>query len=745
MWPFSRKDGLEQFRKEIRALNSTVEDLRLRAGSKKPKSGSVQLAIRGLRRQSPSTKQWETGRGLIGRDGKHGHYSGPLHNLSEIAKAKDVEAYFARAVERQRVLCMKQGWRIRGRDAERVRYVTRRVNEMMLVSGHTFRELLTEIFDNLVTFSNSFWVFKRDDVRSSGGNIRLHKRTYEPMAGVWAADPTTMQVKQSKSGLVERWRQVEGASTLSEGSNAKTFRPADVLHITTNRKTGWVFGTPYVVPVLDDMRLLRRMEELADIISHKHAFPLMVVKIGTEQKPADEVMQPGGLMVPEVEIAQNLIEQIDPEGGLVVTERYEIEMIGAENKALDLKPYLEYLEDRVKGGLRLSDIDLGRGDSANRNTAQSITQNLIDVCTELQGVVEEVLSWKFFFMLLMEGDFNVDLSRPEEEMVYLDFPPIDTEEQRAEENHAQGLYEGNVCTEDECRERMGQKPVSEGEREGLYLNKVTEPTSEMETEAAQKVERTKAANKSTTQPSNQHGKKTTKPKQSKNRREICGDTYRDQVEYHYNLAANNFLEGLHLDIDADPNMADHRKGGRRAPTTRGAWQTARLVSSLRAAEAGILMEARTYLSPILEEGFKVTVLSTGHTVDRPYVSREELDNFFREHVRDRLRTQFRTTSQIMRRWRYGDNSDLLRSKMEIYGDDLSREVIWQGKAAYAYGAEIAAERLEVDKICLRRPSDEVVVCKQCVERDIEIPARLRDLVCLHPACRMEYAVLRKDC
>ena len=742
MWPFN-SDKVDELRQELRQVNSVVEDLRLRAGTKKPPSGAVQMAIRAFRRQSPSTKQWESGRGLLNSDGKHGHYSGPLHNLSEIAKAKDVESYFARAIERQRVLCMKQGWRIRGRDAERARYITRRVNEMMLMTGHTFTELLSEIFDNLFTYSNSFWVFKRDDVRSSGGKIRFHKRTYQPMAGVWAADPTTVQVKQSKSGLIERWRQVEGASTLAEGGSPKTFRPADVLHISTNRKTGWVFGTPYVVPVLDDMRLLRRMEELADIIAHKHAFPLMIVKIGTETKPADEVMQPGGAMIPEVEIAKNLVEQIDPEGGLVVTERYDIQMIGAENKALDLKPYLEYLEARVKGGLRLSDIDLGRGDSANRNTAQSITQNLIDVCTEVQRTVEEVISWKFFFFLLMEGDFNVDLARPEEDLVYLDFPPIDTEEQRAEENHAQGLYEGNTCTEDECRERMGRKPIPEGDREGMYLKRVSEPQSEMETAAAQKIEKTKAANKSATQPSNQQGKKATKPKQSKNRRDACGETYQDQVDYHYNLAASSFLSGLGLDIDADPHMADRRKGGRRAPTTRGAWQTARLVSYLRAAEAGILMEARTYLAPIMEEGFVVTL--AGEKVDRPYVSRQETDAFFREHVRDRLRTQFKTTSQIMRRWRYGDSSDLLRSKLEIYGGDLSREVIWQAKAAYAYGAETAAERMGVDKISLRRPADGVVVCKQCVERDVEIPAGLRDMVCLHPACRMEYAVLRKDC
>jgi hypothetical protein len=144
-------------------------------------------------------------------------------------------------------------------------------------------------------------------------------------------------------------------------------------------------------------------------------------------------------------------------------------MIGAEGVALDLSPYLEHVERRVLGGIRLSEIDLGRGGSANRNTAQTITQTLIDACTEIQRVVEDALNWKLFFFLLQEGGFNVRGDNLDEDMVYLDFPPIDTEEKRAKENHEMALYHGGLTDSDEARLRIGMDPIKPEQDQRMFL------------------------------------------------------------------------------------------------------------------------------------------------------------------------------------------------------------------------------------------------------------------------------------
>ena len=724
-------------------LTERVEDIRLQSGTKTPTPGHVQTAVRSFRRQSPSPLGWQTGRGLTTLTGEYQDYKGPVHNLGEISKAIDVESLFARAVQRHRELCMKNGWRLVGRDQQRVRYLTRRLNEIMLVSDTTFGQILREVFSNVVTFSNHFLIMKRDPARSSGGKTRLHGRTHDPIAGHYCADPTTMSAKQSKSGLTERWRQSMSQSGFgSTGQKAKFFRPSDVIHIFLDRRTGFIFGTPYVIPVLDDMRLLRRLEELVDIISHQHAFPLLVVKGGTDENPADEVLMPGGAMIPEVDIATEKMENLDFEGGIVVTERYDIQFVGADGKAIDLAPYLKYLELRVLGGLRISEIDLGRGDSANRNTAQSITQNLIDACTEIQKVVEEVFTWRFFFPLLMEGGFNVDLSRPEEDMVYLDFAPIDTAEQRQQEVHALEQYQGNLLGETEARAACGRQPIGEGEvRKDLYLERVTKPTAKVEATIKAQQAASKATTTSKSRPTNQHGTKP-KPKISKNQLERYQALYEDQAKYHYRVAADNFLAGLHLrpgqDLDIDAVWKQTSKPKHvKALGVDASFQSVRLIYRLRAAEAGILVDARTYLTPLIELGFSTAV--GPEDPDRAYVSRDETEAFFRSRVRDPLKDALKASVDSLRVWSSGRPSTIaMRSTLEVYEMDVVSCVGRQAKLAYAYGFQIGAQAIGAEGILVTHEKGSM--CPRAGNKLVSADMDLNRLVCIRSGCRMRYSV-----
>jgi hypothetical protein len=748
---YTNQQVVEELRSELRGrideLGAKVEtDIRLRSGNKPVPAGKVQTAIRGLRRQAPATLGWKQARGLLDNQ----EYTGPIHNLMEIAKAIDVESHFARAVDRQVELTMKQGWRLKGRDPRRVRYITRRINEIMLISETTFGQLIEDTVRDLFTHANHNWVLKRDKLRSTGGPIRLHKRRVDPIAGVYAADPVCMSVKQTKSGNIDRWKLSKRNTSIfgaSKSDRERTYPARDVIHFFINRKTGFLFGTPYVVPVLDDMRLLRRLEELTDIIAHKHAFPLMVVTVGTEKQPADEVMV-DGVMVPEVNIAQSQVEQLDFEGGLVVPERYAIQLIGAEGKAIDLKPYLEHMERRVLGGLRLSEIDLGRGDSSNRNTAQSITQTLEDACSRVQRILEEIITWRFLFPLLMEGNFDVDLGDPDESMVFFDFPPINREEQRAQENHAMGLYQGQLCTEDECRVEMGRKPLSEPDRAGLHLKRVDEPQSKMETEAKQTVEKTKASVKSKTQPTNQTGTKATKPRQNKDKVRRYAASYVEQVDFHFKEACNQFIDGIDLSPGKDPNIGDRwkdrRPRGMAAQGTRTGYQAARLAHYTRDAETWMTMDARTYLTPIISMGFEEAVGAMD--VQRNYVPKDDLDEFFRLSVRDSLKSHLRSAGGIFRLRgvdrRSPDHVRVL-SGLEVHGSALLDAARRQARVAYLFGFLHGATLLGADRVNVLPEGSGTQTCSSCAPRTVSVGDGAEDLVCFRPSCRVEYSVARE--
>lgn len=484
---------------KLRHLEDEIRDLRLATQSNQAARGKTEVlaeSLKGLRRQTPGTidiGRYNTARGLKADT----DYVGPQYDLVEIGKALDTESFFARAVQRHRELILKNGWRIVGRDPERVAYIKRRLWEIMMTTEQTTDEWFREMITNLVTYSNHLIVQKRDETRSGGIRYKWKGKVMLPVSGLYHPDPTTMSVKQTTTGLPTRWRQrVHNASLFSSNrrdtKNEKFFDHRDVIHITLDKRSGWIFGTPYIVPVLDDIRLLRRLEELTDIIAHKHAFPLFIAKVGSEQQPATDVEKDGAIMS-EVTLFREQIEDMEFEGGLVVTERHSLELIGAEGVAMDLSPYLEHVERRVLGGIRLSEIDLGRGGTANRNTAQTITQTLIDACTEIQRVVEDAMNWKLFFFLLMEGGFNVRGDRLEEDMVFLDFPPIDTEERRSQENHEMALYQGHLISEEEARRRCGMDPIEDEDRDKMFQEVVEAKTVERETESQKEVAKTAAA------------------------------------------------------------------------------------------------------------------------------------------------------------------------------------------------------------------------------------------------------------
>jgi hypothetical protein len=281
-----------------------------------------------------------------------------------------------------------------------------------------------------------------------------------------------MAVKKNEFGRPVEWRQ----SVSDSRSRKKIFKNQDVVIMTLDRKSGFTFGTPYVIPVLDDVRALRRLEELVELVTHKHTFPFFHARVGTPENPAGYITDPSGGTIAEVDVVSGQIDNMPTEGGLVTSERVEITMLGTEGEVLDLKPYLGHFENRVLGGLRLSGVDIGRGDTANKATAQSVTKNLIDACTEIQNAFCEIWDSKINDILLMEGGFDLN----DENRVRLRFPEIDREEMRAQQLYWE-LY---------------KKPE-------LIISAVDETFS------AQNANKALAVNNKT-QPENQHGKAITK-------------------------------------------------------------------------------------------------------------------------------------------------------------------------------------------------------------------------------------------
>jgi hypothetical protein len=396
----------------------------------------------------------------------------PIYDLAEISRAADVEPYITQSVRKHREQILKEGYEIAGTEDELVQYVKQRLFEIAVITGITTEQWLRELVTNLITFHNAFLILRRDSSRSSGKPITVYGKVLDPIAGIFVGDPTTMEVSVDKYGTPKKWRQKIEGLAVEDSTTDKTFAPEDVIHITVDKKTGFTFGTPYLLPVLDDIRALRKLEEVAIIMASKEAFPLYHYKVGTDQKPA--IYYEGGSN--EVDQVNDQVSSLPAQGYIVTSERHEINLISREGSALDLRPYLEYFESRVIAGLRLSPLDLGRGGSLSRGTATNLNQGLQDSAKDYQQVISDHLTHFIVLPLLLEGAFDIT----EENIVRWTFPTINREEERASQNHGLQLLMGNGITNSEFRKRyLNKPPMSDEDKNDTCLRQNIEAEKEV--------------------------------------------------------------------------------------------------------------------------------------------------------------------------------------------------------------------------------------------------------------------------
>lgn len=434
-------------------------------------------------------------------------FTGPVYDLSEITRALDVESYVAISVRKHREQILKEGYSITGENQEAVDYIKRRLFEFSLVSDTDFDEVLREYTTNLIQYATSFIVIARDPNASSGSRYKWRGKKHDPVAALFPMNPTTVSAQRNGNGHIAKWEQRLSTPT-PNGQTTKDYDKENVISATVDKKTGFIFGTPYILPVLDDVRVLRRIEEIAEVVGQRHVFPWTHWKVGTDDFPAQD-LEDGST---EVDIVRQAILNTPPEGGIVTDHRVEGTILGVEGKAIDLVPYLGYFEKRVMAGLRLSPEDLGRSEGS-KGGGQVASETLQEASKDFQAVISSSLSRQLFIPLLLEGGFDVN----EENMVRLEFRLINREEDRARISHGQDQFLASSITRNEFRkeylkkkemsdEEDGDTVIGRKERQELTLAKMSAAAkaSSAATSGATK------KNANTTRPKNQNGQKPAK-------------------------------------------------------------------------------------------------------------------------------------------------------------------------------------------------------------------------------------------
>lgn len=424
------------------------------------------------------------------KSNNQGRFEESEYDLSEIARAADTEAYVRLSFDQLKARILREPWQLKGRNDATVAYIMKRIREMEVASNKTFNNLLRQITNNLVQYSNAFIIKTRSsEIPSSGSPVTRYGRPLVPVVGMFSADPTSMEVRRDERGNIIQWRQ------FIPGKGDRTFRRENVVHIAYDRRDGFAFGTPWVVPVLDDIRALRRLEELVEMLVSRHIFPLYHYTVGTESMPA-EVYDNG---MSEVDTVRAEVEYMPAEGAIVTPERHKVEAISPD--PMDTKPYLDYFEARVLTGLRISNVDSGRGNTSNKATAGFLRAAKDDLAKDMQDVLKDYITAFVFDEWLEEGKFPLT----EDNRVHLWWPPVDPVEQREKELHALQLFQSNAITETELRMIMGLQGITDQQREEMWFEMYTQPEAELEQRFKLEQQAQMAKLKVQNQPTNQSG------------------------------------------------------------------------------------------------------------------------------------------------------------------------------------------------------------------------------------------------
>lgn len=370
------------------------------------------------------------------------------YNLAEIGRIEDTDGYVRQAFGKKVALMFKEGWDLVGKNPRTIKYVKTRLSQIAVASKTPTNTLFRKIGSGIVRKSNSFLVKVRK-TEASGGKVRTFpgkNLQIKPVAGYFIVPAETMEFQLS-GNTVSKWKQ-----KMPDGEE-KEHNVRDIVHFTHDKKDGFIFGTPTITPVIDDIRALRKIEENVELLIYQHLFPLFQYKVGTEQSPAGYTEQGER----EIDVVKREIMYMPTEGGIVTPERHEITAIGSEGRALRAEGYVDHFKKRVFSGLGVSAVDMGEGETANRATADNMSRNLVDGVKDLQQILEDAINSEIINELLLESTFGEDVLE-EDNIVRLKFKEIDVDAQIKKEAHSAQLFTQDVIDHDEARSRMGLEP-----------------------------------------------------------------------------------------------------------------------------------------------------------------------------------------------------------------------------------------------------------------------------------------------
>ena len=402
---------------------------------------------------------------IVYKDNSDTDYEDPTFDLAELQSAYNTDSYIRQGVDKYVDQIFKEGYNFFGTDTNVVDYLKMRLSYIAEATSTPTSQLLMDIAEDVVKYGNCMVVKARSNDPNAfpqGINIQgLYGK--DAVAGYFCANATVTKCIRDEYGNVTQWQQ-------ETDKGKQQFAPEDVVHFYYKREKGNAYGTSFLVPVMGDIKALRRAEENVLKMMYRNIYPFYHVSVGTEEATGTSA---------EVDELQESITDMDVEAMLVTTERVSIKPI-ASDKVIDAEPYLQYMESRVFSGLGIPEIMFGRGNTANRSTGDNMTSEMADRIRAMQRIIETFFNEFIIKELLMEGGYDPVLNP--DQAVEFKFNDNDVDVEIKKQVHAIYKYEHSAITEDEMRDEIGMDPIPDSDREKMFVELITRETLRLQSE-----------------------------------------------------------------------------------------------------------------------------------------------------------------------------------------------------------------------------------------------------------------------
>lgn len=434
-----------------------------------------------------------------GASGTRGQFEEAPVDFSEISDAWKTDGYIRQALDKYVYLMFKEGYVITSKNQKASEYIKRRLALMAACTGIPTDEMFMEFASTLVRDANVFIIKARQDLKFKPNGIQIKpvQNMGKPVAGYFVQNTSTVTIMRDTSGTVLKYK------IKVTGVEEKEIKPEDMIHIYYDKEPGQAFAVPFVWEVLNDVKLLRTLEEIVARMVYKEVFPLRDVAVGSDEEGKYATKE-------EIDDAKEVIDNMSEDGWFVHGGHMKLNVLGGQGEALNAEPYLRYYESRVFSGLGVSAVMMGRGEGASRSTADNMTDQMYDRILGFQAILENNISNKMFLELLLEGGF--DPINNTDDMVYLDFCPVDRNQLIRDQLHQLQLFQGNMKGLNEARAACKFDPVTDLSDYYSNLFKIPEITAQAKAQAEVSSESgngigsdKSVGNKN--QPANQSGKK----------------------------------------------------------------------------------------------------------------------------------------------------------------------------------------------------------------------------------------------